>query len=120
MSDAQHAAREMARVLRPGGRMVIGELGRWNLWAAKRRIEGWFGSATWRAAEFRTAHELERLVMSAGLDLTATRGAIFYPPCRLAAALLAPCDSWLGRRTTINAAFLVVAGRKPEQSTDQS
>ena len=79
--DAQHAVREMARVMRPGGRMVIGELGRWNLWAAKRRIKGWLGSATWRAAKFRTAHELERLVRSAGLDVTATRGAIFYPPC---------------------------------------
>jgi SAM-dependent methyltransferase/nucleoside phosphorylase len=111
--DAEHAVREMARVLRPGGRLVIGELGRWNLWAAKRRIKGWFGSATWQAAKFRTAHELERLVMSAGLDLTATRGAIFYPPDGAAAALLAPCDPWLGRRTTMGAAFLAVAGRKP-------
>lgn len=118
--DAEHAVREMARVLRPGGRMVIGELGRWNLWAAKRRIKGWFGSATWQAAKFRTAHELERLVMSAGLDLTATRGAIFYPPYGSAAALLAPYDPWLGRRTTMGAAFLAVAGKKPVQSTDQS
>jgi len=39
--DTQHAVREMTRVLRPGGRLVIGELGRWNLWAAKRRIKGW-------------------------------------------------------------------------------
>jgi hypothetical protein len=96
---------------------VIGELGRWNLWAAERRIKGWFGSATWRTAEFRTAHALERLVTGAGLELTATRGAIFYPPCRFAAALLAPYDSWLGRRTTSGAAFLVVVGKKPEQTT---
>jgi ubiquinone/menaquinone biosynthesis C-methylase UbiE len=112
---AQHAVREMARVLRPGGRMVIGELGRWNLWATKRRIKGWLGSATWRAAKFRTAYELDRLVTSAGLHLTATRGAIFYPPCGSAAALLAPSDSWLGRGTTMGAAFLAVSGRKPEQ-----
>jgi ubiquinone/menaquinone biosynthesis C-methylase UbiE len=118
--DAEHAVREMARVLRPGGRMVIGELGRWNLWAAKRRIKGWFGSATWRAAKFRTAYELERLVVGSGLELIATRGAIFYPPCGSAAALLAPCHPWLGRRTTSGAAFLAVVGTKPERTTDQS
>ncbi len=118
--DTQRAVREMARVLRPGGRMVIGELGRWNLWAARRRIKGWFGSATWRAARFRTARELERLVSSAGLHMTVTRGAIFYPPCGAAAALMAPYDAWLGRHMTMRAAFLAVAARKPEQSTKQS
>ena len=117
--QAEQAVLEMARVLRPGGCLVIGELGRWNLWAAKRRVKGEFGSATWRAAESRTAHELERLVVGAGLNLTATRGAIFYPPCGFAAALLAPCDSWLGRRTTIGAAFLVVVGKKPERTTER-
>lgn len=115
--QAEQAVLEMARVLRPGGCLVIGELGRWNLWAAKRRIKGWFGSATWRSAKFRTAHALERLVRSAGLDVTATRGTIFFPPCGSAAALLAPCDAWLGRRTTIGAAFLAVVGKKPERTT---
>jgi ubiquinone/menaquinone biosynthesis C-methylase UbiE len=43
---AERAVREMARVLKPGGRMVFGELGRWNLWAARRRVSGWLGSAT--------------------------------------------------------------------------
>ena len=34
--DAGSAVSEMARVLRPGGRLVIGELGRHSLWTAKR------------------------------------------------------------------------------------
>jgi 2-polyprenyl-3-methyl-5-hydroxy-6-metoxy-1,4-benzoquinol methylase len=115
--DAEHAVRQMARVLRPGGRLVIGELSRWSLWAAKRRIMGWFGCATWRAAEFRTEHALQRLLIGAGLELTATRGAIFYPPCGFATTSLAPCDSWLGERTTTGAAFLAVAGDKPRPRT---
>jgi ubiquinone biosynthesis O-methyltransferase len=111
--DAERAVREMARSLEPGGRMVIGELGRWNLWAAKRRISGWLGPSVWSAARFRTASQLRRLMTNAGLTVTTTRGAIFYPPCSAAAALLAPCDSWLGRRTSIGAAFLAVAAVKP-------
>lgn len=38
--DAEGAVTEMARVLKPGGRLVIGELGRWSLWAMQRRIRG--------------------------------------------------------------------------------
>lgn len=43
--DAERAVSEMARVLKPGGRLVIGELGRWSLWAAYRRIRGWIGTS---------------------------------------------------------------------------
>ena len=44
VDDTPRAVEEMVRVLRPGGRLVIGELGRWSLWAAKRRVSGWLGS----------------------------------------------------------------------------
>jgi len=36
--DAERAVAEMARVLKPGGWLVIGELGRWSLWAVGRRM----------------------------------------------------------------------------------
>src|SRR5450759_2795555 len=44
--DSERAIMEMARVLKPGGRLVIGELGRWSFWAAHRRIRGWLGDPT--------------------------------------------------------------------------
>jgi SAM-dependent methyltransferase len=113
VDDAALAVREMARVLRPGGRLAIGELGRWSLWAAKRRLGGWLGSRMWRPATFRTAGALKRLVTDAGLAVTAVRGAVYYPPLGAAAALLARCDAWIGERTIAGAAFLVVVGRKP-------
>jgi ubiquinone/menaquinone biosynthesis C-methylase UbiE len=112
VEDAAQAVREMTRVLRPGGRLVIGELGRWNLWAAKRRVSSWLGSRVWRSATFRTARTLQDLVASAGLAITTMRGAVYYPPFAPTAAQLARIDAWIGSRTTAGAAFLVVVGRK--------
>lgn len=109
VSDAAGAVREMARVLRPGGRLVLGELGRWSVWAAIRRLRGWLGSSTWKAARFRTATELRALAEQAGLSVTAIRGAVYYPPVDLLARALAPIDSWLGGLTTFGAAFVAVA-----------
>ncbi len=110
--DAKAAVREMARALRPGGRLVLGELGRWSLWASTRRVRGWLGSPTWKAARFRDAGELRKLAEAAGLTVTATRGAIFYPPAGWLARVMAPVDPWLGRRTTIGAAFIAFAATR--------
>lgn len=110
--DAEHAVTEMARVLKLGGRLVIGELGRWSLWTVQRRIRGWLGARIWRAARFHTAAELGRLISSAGLVLSETRGGIFYPPFVAAARTLTLIDARLGRRTTFGAAFIATTATK--------
>lgn len=111
--DAAQALRELARLLAPGGRLVIGELGRWSAWATIRRVRGRLGAETWRAARFRSAGELRALAEEAGLRVEAVRGAIYYPPVGAVARALAGLDSRLGRRTTIGAAFIALAARKP-------
>jgi SAM-dependent methyltransferase len=105
--------REIARVLRPGGVLVIGELGRWSLWAAARRVRAWFGSQLWRRGRFRTASELRLLASEAGLMPGLVHGSIYYPRWRWAARLLAPHDGALSRVTTFGAAFLALTAVKP-------
>jgi ubiquinone biosynthesis O-methyltransferase len=109
VADATAAVREMARVLRPGGRLVLGELGRWSAWAATRRLKGWLGASTWKAAHFRSAGALRTLLEQAGLSVDAVHGAVFYPPIGVCARLLAPLDPWLGHRTTTGAAFIALS-----------
>jgi SAM-dependent methyltransferase len=112
VQDTEHAMMEIARVLKPEGRLVVGELGRWSLWAAQRRIRGWMGHPVWRAVKFRTAADLRRLADAAGLRVVEIRGAVHYPPYGVAARLLAPVDLWLGQQTTFGAAFLAMSAAK--------
>ncbi|HEV2229034.1 MAG TPA: class I SAM-dependent methyltransferase [Steroidobacteraceae bacterium] len=113
--DAAAAMSEIVRVLRPGGCLVLGELGRWSLWAVIRRVRSWLGAATWKAARFRTAGELRTLAERAGLCVTRVRGAIFYPPVGLCARALAPLDPWLTRLTTAGAAFVALSAIRPSE-----
>lgn len=110
---------EMARVLRPGGTLVIGELGRRSLWGAHRRVRAFLGDATWRAATFRTASELKKLIEDAGLVVLKTRGAVFYPPHARVARLLASLDQWLGQKSTFGAAFIGISASKPDKKRER-
>ncbi len=112
--DAQRAVGEMARVLVPGGRVVLGELGRFSVWAVERRVRGWLGASTWRHAQFWSRSELAALAQGAGLHAAKARGSVFFPPSGLAARLVAPVEPLLTRLHAPGAAFLALAADKPE------
>lgn len=109
VEDAGRAVREMARVLAPGGRLVLGELGRHSVWAVERRVRGWLGSRTWRRARFWSRRELTALARGAGLDVVRVRGCVHYPPAGAAARVGAPVDPLLARVHAPGAALLVLA-----------
>ncbi|MGD9471174.1 MAG: class I SAM-dependent methyltransferase [Novosphingobium sp.] len=106
------AVAEMARVLRPGGAIILGELGKTNVWAPVRRIKGWLGSPVWRAARFRNAAELQGFLTRQKMQVCTVRGAIFYPPIALAAMASGSIDRWLGRKMTAGAAFIAIKAQK--------
>lgn len=83
--ERQAAARELVRVTRPGGRVVLAELARASLWAARRRVKAWLGSGTWRAARFTSAGELTALLRDAGAVPAGARHAAYLPPVDRAA-----------------------------------
>ena len=105
---------EIGRVLGPGGRLVIGELGKWSSWAAVRRIRAWAGSQLWQRGRFRTAGELQNLAKQAGLVPGPVRGAVLNSRWVTAARVMAPLDEVIARFTTIGAAFLALSAQKPE------
>lgn len=100
---------EMARVLKPGGVCILGELGRWSTWALSRRLRGFAGNRFWRAARFFDRAMLTDLVQGAGLTPTAFRGAVYFPPIPVVASIMAPADRFLPRHMgQWGAAFLAL------------
>ena len=112
--DRRAMIAEARRVLRPGGRLVLGELGRYSWWAVGRRLRGLAGSATWRAARFSSPRELHGLLDDGGFADITHRAAVFYPPiAALARSRAADVIERIGSRwLQSTGAFLVVRGRR--------
>ncbi len=112
VADPDRAVAEMARVQPAGGRLVIGALGRFSLWALWRRLKGLIWPSLWRRARFFSRRQLADLLLRAGYGELAERGAIFFPPVN--SVMLLRRLRWLERLgshwASGMAAFLAVTG----------
>ena len=115
VAHPEQAVRELLRVTRPEGRVLLGELNRWSAWAAWRRVKGLRGSGRWREARFYSPRQLGELLEGAGARDTVTAAAAYLPP---------GAPSWLvsragglerrGRRLgALGAAFSLARGTRP-------
>lgn len=116
--DPRKALAELARVLKPGGVLVLAELGRWSTWNLGRWIRGRRGDPLWSGTRFWRRAELEALTRGAGLRPDAWDSAVFYSPAGHARGISRVSEKLLGGRTSLGAAFIAIRAVKPLQDDE--
>jgi len=76
----QKIIREMFRVVKPGGRLVIGTLNRYSVWALRRSLLTALGSSKHVRATYLTRRYLNSLLLAEGGRDLLWRSAIYFPP----------------------------------------
>lgn len=76
---------EMRRVLRPGGRLVVGVLNKRSPWAVLRRLKGLYSETIYKKADFISPAQLEESLKKAGFEVKELKTSVFFLPvnCRI-------------------------------------
>lgn len=107
--------REMVRVVRPGGRVVLGELNALAPWQLWRRLKALAPGSPYRRARFHTVAGLRRMLRDGGLEDVRHEALLHWLPLGSPWLLRwAPRVERWGRRLVPGlGAFVVVSGTRP-------
>jgi ubiquinone/menaquinone biosynthesis C-methylase UbiE len=114
MADPSTALREVRRVLRPGGCVVVAVLSAGGLWTRWRRLKRWTVASVWREARFLTEDGLDAMLRERGFVPRARRRAVAYLPWPVGSRLLRVWERTAQRCCPGLASFVVIeAGLAP-------
>lgn len=116
LSHPQKAIKEIYRVLKPQGEVLIGTMNAISLWFICKRIKSLFVETAYRYARFYTPRGLKSLLSQAGFVHIETRGVIYLPS--FMPAFLTPLAQFLDKKLSASAwrhvaAFVLVRGERP-------
>jgi ubiquinone/menaquinone biosynthesis C-methylase UbiE len=118
VSRPDRAIKEMHRVIKPGGRLVVGELNRFSFWALLRRLKGLFTDTIYNQAHFWSRRELERLLGRSGFVAGDEQIVLYFPPINQKTFLKYHrlLEGILKRFLPGTGAFIAIKGEKPLHS----
>lgn len=79
-ADPDRLLREARRVLKPAGRLVLGELNRLSPWAWWRRARRGLVKSSYAGARFFSPEELAALLRGNGFQIKKSKTLLYFPP----------------------------------------
>ncbi|WP_297515254.1 methyltransferase domain-containing protein [Thermococcus sp.] len=118
--EPEKVLREIHRVLKPGGEVLIGTMNGRSLWFLFKRLKSLLIETAYRYARFYTPKELEELLRNAGFEKVESAGVIFFPSFWPFLGLAEKVDKKCYKKCKGLGAFIAVRGEKaqlPSQRT---
>lgn len=117
VAQPEQVVKELARVTRPGGRVVIGSLNRRSPWGLAHRRH--FREPVWRSAKFFDQRKLRRFASSLGH--TKREGALYVPDTLPLVSVWGPVAERLGRLAPSLGAFqILIVDKAPARQAFRS
>ncbi|NPA39916.1 MAG: methyltransferase domain-containing protein [Thermodesulfobacteria bacterium] len=114
IKEPEKVISEIYRVLKPGGKTLIGTMNANSSWFFFKRLKSIFVETAYRYARFYTPYELERLFKKAGFVEVETRGIIYFPSFFPFLKLAEKLDEKLNKVLKFAGAFILLRATKPD------